>query len=40
MDTKGFQAVDTDSNEFFVGQTVNITPDGRIQHVSGTRLNR
>jgi hypothetical protein len=40
MDTKGFQTVDTDSSEFIVGQTVNITNDGRIEHVSGTTLNR
>ncbi len=40
MDTRGFQAVDTDSAGFFVGETVNITNDGRIEHVSGTTLNR
>jgi hypothetical protein len=40
MDSSGFQTVDTDSHAFFVGETVNITNDGRIEHVSGTTLNR
>jgi hypothetical protein len=40
MDIRGFQAVDTDSNAFFVGETINITNDGRIEHVSGTTFNR
>ena len=40
MEDKGFQTVDTDSYEFFVGQTVNITNDGRIERVTGTTFNR
>ncbi len=40
MDKDGFQQIDTDNNTFFVGQAVNLTNDGRIEHVSGTSINR
>ena len=40
MDVGGFQQIDTDNNTFFEGQAVNLTNDGRIEHVSGTTLNR
>jgi len=40
MDVGGFQQIDTDNNTFFEGQAVNLTNDGRIEHVSGTSLNR
>lgn len=40
MDKGGFQQVDTDNGTFFTGQAVNLTNDGRIEHVSGTTLNR
>ena len=40
MDAGGFQQIDTDNSTFFAGQAVNLTNDGRIEHVSGTALNR
>ena len=40
MDKGGFQQIDTDNSTFFTGQAVNLTNDGRIEHVSGTSLNR
>ncbi len=40
MDKGGFQQIDTDNSTFFTGQAVNLTNDGRIEHVSGTTLNR
>ena len=40
MDKGGFQQIDTDNSTFFAGQAVNLTNDGRIEHVSGTSLNR
>lgn len=40
MDVGGFQQIDTDNNTFAEGQAVNLTNDGRIEHVSGTSLNR
>ena len=40
MDQGGFQNIDTDNSTFFVGQAVNLTNDGRIEHVSGTSMNR
>jgi hypothetical protein len=40
MDKGGFQQIDTDNSTFFAGQGVNLTNDGRIEHVSGTSLNR
>jgi len=40
MDQGGFQQVDTDNSTFFAGQAVNLTNDGRIEHVSGTSMNR
>jgi len=40
MDRGGFQQVDTDNSTFFAGQAVNLTNDGRIEHVSGTSMNR
>lgn len=40
MDRGGFQQIDTDNSTFFAGQAVNLTNDGRIEHVSGTTLNR
>ena len=38
MDSGGFQTVDTDNSTFMAGEAVEITPDGRVQHVSGTGL--
>jgi len=40
MDVGGFQNIDTDNSTFFAGQAVNLTNDGRIEHASGTSLNR
>lgn len=40
MDKGGFQQIDTDNGTFFTGQAVNLTNDGRIEHVSGTTMNR
>ena len=40
MDQGGFQQIDTDNSTFSTGQVVNLTNDGRIEHVSGTTLNR
>ena len=40
MDVGGFQQIDTDNSTFAEGQAVNLTNDGRIEHVSGTSLNR
>lgn len=40
MDAGGFQQVDVDNNSFFVGETIELTNDGRVVRVSGTSLNR
>ena len=38
MDVGGFQAVDVEDNTFFAGEAVLLTNDGRVERVSGTRL--
>jgi hypothetical protein len=38
MDSGGFQTVDVDNSTFMAGEAVEITPDGRVQHISGTGL--
>ena len=38
MDSGGFQTVDTDSSSFMAGESIEITPNGRVQHVSGTTI--
>src|SRR4051794_13419988 len=40
MDVGGFQTVDTDNPTFMAGEFVELTPDGRVVHVSGTTLNK
>ncbi len=38
MDQGGFQSVDIDNNTFAAGEAVELTNDGRVVRVSGTRL--
>ena len=38
MDVGGFQSIVVDRNQFFVGQAVELTNDGRLVRVSGTAL--
>ena len=38
MDGGGYQTVDVEDNSFFEGEAVELTNDGRVVRVSGTRL--
>jgi hypothetical protein len=38
MDVGGFQSVDVEDNTFFAGEAVELTNDGRVERVSGSRL--
>jgi hypothetical protein len=40
MDADGFQTVDVDNGNFYAGEAVELTNDGRVLRVSGTSLNR
>jgi len=40
MDSGCFQTVDTDNPTFMAGESIEISPDGRIQRISGTTLGR
>jgi hypothetical protein len=40
MDAAGFQSVDVDNGNFFAGEAVELTNDGRVVRVTGTSLNK